>query len=399
MHSTNLKKSLFVLLGVTMMTTPIKANEINISDVNVEYRKLEHNYSTEKNTMEYIVIHDTAGKADGANADSVYNYFNQKGTNASSNYIVDDSKILQIVEDKYQSWHCGDGGETTEIQNSNSIGIEMCVNADGDFNKTFDNTVKLTKYLMNKYDIPVNHVIMHGDASGKECSERLMSNNSKLWKQFKEEIGGKFDDYYTPIDKEGYIVNISKASFRQGPGIASYQLDMIPSGETVNVLSKHINGWYKVEYKGTQGFIYKDYIKINENSSNKTEEKIKENKSNTDAKLKTKEVVLRSEPSIQSDMEKTITKSGKIEVVKEENNWVEIKTKDSSGWILKSQVDLAENHSLKDNVSLFKKPDVLSKSVTNLNKGQFISILKTKGIWCKVECNNKKGWIPAYYIN
>lgn len=391
------KKCCIILAGLTIMATPMHATENDINNVPYEFKQLEHNFSVDKNDKEYIVIHDTAGKAKGADADAVYNYFNLDETNASSNYVVDDSKILQMVKDDYQSWHCGDGGETTLIRNSNSIGIEMCVNTDGDFSKTFDNTVQLTKYLMNKYNIPANHVVMHNDASGKECSEKLIANNSKLWKEFKEAIGGSYDDYYTEVNKGGSIENISNASFRTDPGIASYQIGTIPSGEYIKIISKHINGWYKVEYKNTVGYVYQDFVKVGGDLVTEVGDENKEiDKSK--ATVKTKEIVLRKEPSVQSSMSTTIKKGKEVKITKEDGNWVQVKSGKSKGWVLKSQVNLAETNTVNNSVVLTKYPSITSESVKSIDKGTSIKIIKTSGLWSKVSCGNKKGWIPVYYI-
>lgn len=392
------KRCCIVLAGLTIMATPMYATENDINNVPYEFKQLKHNFSSDNNDKKYIVIHDTAGKSKGADADAVYNYFNLNETNASSNYAVDDSKILQMVKDDYQSWHCGDGGETTLIKNSNSIGIEMCVNSDGDFNKTFDNTVKLTKYLMKKYNIPANHVVMHNDASGKECSEKLIANNLKLWKEFKEAIGGSYDDYYTEVNKGGYIENISNASLRLAPGIASYQISTIPNGEYVDIISKHINGWYKVEYKNTTGYVYQDFIKVRGEAISEVGFGDRDTVI-AKATVKYKEVVLRNEPSVQSSMSTTIKKGEELSITKEDGKWVQVKSGKSKGWVLKSQINLVETNTVNNSIMLAKHPSITAKGVKNVDKGTPIKIIKTDGLWCKVSCGNTKGWIPVYYIN
>ena len=52
--------------------------------------------------------------------------------------FVDDSNIIQTVDyTKNYSWHCGDGEGKYGITNKNSIGIEICVNSDGNYAKAF----------------------------------------------------------------------------------------------------------------------------------------------------------------------------------------------------------------------------------------------------------------------
>ncbi len=62
---------------------------------------------------------------------------------------------MRIIKDSDKAWHCGDGKGKYGITNENSIGIEMCINIDGDFSITLDKTIELTAYLMKKYNIPI----------------------------------------------------------------------------------------------------------------------------------------------------------------------------------------------------------------------------------------------------
>ena len=98
--------------------------------------------------IQYIVIHDTGNSRAGADAEAHFNYFNGGDRGASAHYFVDDSRIIQVVEDEKASWHCGDGRGKYGITNQNSLGVEICINADGDYNRALANTLDLTSYLM-----------------------------------------------------------------------------------------------------------------------------------------------------------------------------------------------------------------------------------------------------------
>lgn len=150
---------------------------------------IKYNYSSRKSTkIKYIVIHDTGNKRKGAGANNHYLYFNGGNRNASAHYFIDDKEILQLVEDDNASWHCGDGKGMYGITNSNSIGIEICVNPDSDYNIAVQNTIELTKYLMNKHNIPLNNVVRHYDASRKNCPASMSKDNWKAWEEFKKAL-------------------------------------------------------------------------------------------------------------------------------------------------------------------------------------------------------------------
>ena len=142
--------------------------------------------------IKYIVIHYVGAVSTAANNAS---YYANNRLSASAHYFVDEKEIWQSVEEYNAAWHCGgplqgpNGHAYFGIcQNSNSIGIEMCVkkkNGKWYFEpETVSNTIWLTKQLMKKYNIPIENVIRHYDVTGKICPEPYV--NETIWKEFKK---------------------------------------------------------------------------------------------------------------------------------------------------------------------------------------------------------------------
>lgn len=148
--------------------------------------QIKYNITKRSGVISYIVIHDTGNKGKGADAKAHFNYFNGGNRNASADFFVDDKEIRQINDyTKYQTWHVGDGKGKYGITNSNSIGIEICVNSDGNYDRAFLNAVELTKYLMKELNIPLERVVRHYDASRKNCPASMSKSSWVLWKEFK----------------------------------------------------------------------------------------------------------------------------------------------------------------------------------------------------------------------
>ena len=61
-----------------------------------------------------------------------------------------------------------------------SIGIEIAVNQDGDYNKALENAKRLAGYLMNKEGIGADHIYKHQQWSGKKCPDILISRGNGL---------------------------------------------------------------------------------------------------------------------------------------------------------------------------------------------------------------------------
>ena len=82
----------------------------------------------------YITIHETGNAAKGADAAAHGAYLDSAaGEDAlvSWHYTVDDHAIVQHLPDYETAYHAGDG--KAGPGNTTSIGIEICVNAGGDF--------------------------------------------------------------------------------------------------------------------------------------------------------------------------------------------------------------------------------------------------------------------------
>ena len=137
------------------------------------------------NSKIYITIHQTGNNTKGSNAIS-HGKLIMNGFNATWHYTVDDKNIVKHFSENIQCWHCGDGKGKGNTQ---SIGIELCINEDGDYIKTIENGVKLVKYLMDTYSIPITNVVQHNYWSGKDCPKQIREGKEGItWSKFIELI-------------------------------------------------------------------------------------------------------------------------------------------------------------------------------------------------------------------
>lgn len=150
-----------------------------------------------KQSIKYLVIHYTANNGDLAKGNC--NYFKTGNRGASAHYFVDENEVWQSVEDKDTAWHCGTKGTYYHkyCRNENAIAIELCSEKDNKGNyyfneETIKNAIELTKYLMKKYNIPVENVVRHYDVTRKSCPAPFVNNNV-AWNNFKNKLKG--DNY------------------------------------------------------------------------------------------------------------------------------------------------------------------------------------------------------------
>ena len=264
----------------------IKNNEINI------IKKTSYHNTTKKlnRKIQYIVLHYTAGvSSKQGKAIACANGFSTTTRDASADFIVDDVDKVQYNPDpaNYYCWSVG-GSKYTKMNtslggvcygkcmNNNSISIEMCSNkkdtstlsvTDDDWyltDATVQNAVELTKYLMQVYNIDINHVIMHHMVTGKVCPQPWCKNEAALanWRQFLAKVAGTPDIIPTPVQPIEHQVKVTANSLniRKGPS-TSYAVVGSLKKNAITTIVEEQNGWGRI--KDSQGWICLKYTTTN----------------------------------------------------------------------------------------------------------------------------------------
>jgi len=116
---------------------------------------------------------------------------------ASWNYQVDENKIYQSFEDNIICWHAGDGTGVRGNGNNNSIGIEMCINEDGNYDGAMHHDAKLIAMLLHKYNLTLANIKRHYDWSGKICPNYMITQ-------------GRWLEFLSLVDKEYTAMSLLK---------------------------------------------------------------------------------------------------------------------------------------------------------------------------------------------
>lgn len=215
------------------------------------------------NQRRWITIHDTGNTASGANAQAHANLQSRGNVrNASWHYQVDNKEAIQSFLDTTRCWAAGDG---LGNGNMNSIQIEICINRDGNYRKSVENTIELTKHLMKKYNIPASRVVRHRDWDGKYCPRQLMNGKDGLtWSWFKSQLVAKATPKtsgQTTIagavlakNEDAYFLANSNIKVRSQPSTSATHTGTLPKGASINY--KRVfegNGYRWLEYTGNSG--------------------------------------------------------------------------------------------------------------------------------------------------
>lgn len=210
------------------------------------------------NKRKFITIHETANTDKGANAET-HGRLQQNGFSASWHYSVDDKQAVQSFPHTAQCWHAGDGRGDGNL---NSIGIEICVNSDGDFKKAVENAAALVKKIMKDENISASNVVQHNHWSGKDCPRNLRNGSKGVtWNDFKAKLtekpaakpkpekptpapkpkpseytGGSIVDYLKSIGESSSTANRRKLAKEYG--VKGYDLSAKKNTELLNKMRK-----------------------------------------------------------------------------------------------------------------------------------------------------------------
>ncbi len=185
----------------------------------------------------WIVVHDTGLSTVGVDAERLaQNQWNSAyiggGREASWTYTVDDFGIYQSYEDAVTLWHATDG-RTQGGGNLNGIGIEMCVNADGNFEACFLNDARLIGHLLKTYNLGMLNMKQHFDFYiQKNCPQKIRDNDRWfefltvcIWEYISQTLLTEYEISY----------EIIADNLTTWPVDGMYDLTNIASGEPVHI--------------------------------------------------------------------------------------------------------------------------------------------------------------------
>lgn len=188
------------------------------------------------------------------------NYFNNGSPGpggtfraASAHYCVDSNEIVQCLPDDEVGFHIG-GSRYLEsgrrimagfkglTPNYFAIGLEMCVNVDGVWEKTYQSSAKLAAYLLFKHKLTINDLLRHYDITGKDCPRMMIAD--KDWQKFKGAVSSLLDE----MNKRCFNATVvaENLNVRSGPGTQHNVVRVLEKGEPVVCYMGSVNGWVPI---------------------------------------------------------------------------------------------------------------------------------------------------------
>jgi len=172
---------------------------------------------------EFITIHSTGNQTSTARNERAWLTNSTNDRTASYHIVVDEREAIEVLPLNESSWNAGDGNGAG---NRKSIAIEICES--GNRQKTLQNAIELTAYLLKQRNWNINKLKRHYDWSKKSCPRILMDNNWVGWYQFIKDVENKLmntknTNIYKPLP---IVQNRSSVIFRgQKIDLDAYLID------------------------------------------------------------------------------------------------------------------------------------------------------------------------------
>lgn len=194
--------------------------------------------------------------------------------------------VYESLPWNYRCWLSG-SGVNGNANKKGYIGFEICednLNNREYFDQVvMGQSVQLTAYLCQTYKIPIENVRDHSEL----CKMGLASNHADISHWLKK-FGLTMNDYRAAVQKvinEGISVtyidtneevtpsmqvlyfakvvadNNYPVKMRKSPSTSAEILVKIPVGTTVDVLEETNKTWDKISYKGTTGYMMREFLK------------------------------------------------------------------------------------------------------------------------------------------
>ncbi|MEM1323224.1 MAG: SH3 domain-containing protein [Bacteroidota bacterium] len=340
-------------------------------------------YSIRK--LKGVVAHWTANKGRGADAMANRNYFNTTTRYASAHYIIDDQSIVQCVPDHEVAYHVGGSSykptgeqirENGLTPNYFLIGFEMCVNSDGDWEKTYQHSVELAQFLLNKYHFTVKDLYRHYDITGKLCPRMMIEEAD--WQNFRHDINkGLHFQLENPI-KQG-IINTADLNVRTGDSTRFPVVDVLNQGEAIQIYEE-VGNWLRI---GDDRWVHKNYVLITFTKK----DGIVEDPTGLN---------VRSGPGANHSVVDVLQDGSSVEIFDQEGNWYRI---GNGRWVYSRLVKVVE---VKQGRVVFASflnvrsgPGTNFPRVSRLQRDTLVKIFDKDGKWYRVGVDE---WVFGAYI-
>ncbi|MDM0459539.1 SH3 domain-containing protein [Clostridium perfringens] len=231
------------------------------------------------------------------------------------------------------------------------------------------------------------------------------------------------------INKTGIVSVSSSLNVREGASTSSKVIGSLSGNTKVTIVGEE-GAFYKIEYKGSHGYVAKEYVKdVTENNNSNQGTQTPEKPSTPESNEKTgivnvsSSLNVRSEASTSSKVIGSLSGNTKITIVGEEGAFYKIEYKGSHGYVAKEYVkDVTESNNSNQGTQTPEKPSnpestkktgivnvssslnvrseasTSSKVIGSLSGNSKVTIVGEEGAFYKIEYKGSHGYVAKEYV-
>ncbi len=202
-------------------------------------------------------------------------------------------------------------------------------------------------------------------------------------------------------NNQEYVVDVASLKVRSGPGLTYSTIGAVAKNEKLKVVGKE-NDWLQIEYGSGTGWVASWYTTAQAQELSKKQIVSKVNRLN-----------VRTQPSTSAPVIGQLNEGDQYTAAKTEGEWVEIDFQGQSGWVNNTYVTIIDQTTEEDTtpadtsaktftisvdtLNVRTKPDLTSKKIGQVHKGDSFEILQIDHQWVQIEVSGKKGWVYSFY--
>jgi stage II sporulation protein D len=217
-----------------------------------------------------------------------------------------------------------------------------------------------------------------------------------------------------PSNERRYaIVTASALNVRSGPSTRNHRVGMVVRGNKLTILEKS-GEWYKMEYKGLQGYVHGNYIKFEGGS---TTQPTNPGSGNVIGKGTVVASLLNVRSGAGTNYRRigALSRNAQVDVLEKVGSWYKIKYSNTTGYVHGDYLKLSsggsggsssrgDENQGKTGIVTASGLNVRSGAGTNfkrigfLNRNSQVSILGQTGSWYRIKYGNTTGYVHSDYI-
>lgn len=212
-----------------------------------------------------VTVHLTGNRKKGANA-KMHANLQDRVYGASWHIQTDDKESIQSFEYTWQCYHAGDGHGNG---NKHSIGIEGCINVDGDYVKMIHNLAETVAIVVRENGLdPVKDIVRHYDWSGKHCPSQIMDGWYGIsWTKFKQMVLDYYNAGNTKVSAAKTTAKSAGTSYAENGVFYPNETIIVRDAPSTkdNIIARYYKG-EKVAYHTVHkknGYVWLEYLRHN----------------------------------------------------------------------------------------------------------------------------------------